>query len=78
VRLFATLLNYLCGARMACAERASRWRNWLLVSVVGSVGILGYFKYFHFFAESLAAVAEMVGIRLSPGMRATALPLGIS
>jgi len=53
VLLFATLLNYYCGARIACAETEGRRGNWLLVSVVGSVGVLAYFKYYHFFAENL-------------------------
>jgi alginate O-acetyltransferase complex protein AlgI len=71
-------VNYMCGARISRAERASTKRTWLLLSVVTSLTALGYFKYYNFFADSLVAVASAMGFGISIPMRQIILPLGIS
>lgn len=74
----STVVDYLCGARIAASERPGARKAWLTLSMVTNLGILGVFKYFNFFAENLIALAEVVGLHLNPVSLQVILPVGIS
>ena len=76
--LFATLVNYTCGAIIANAEDGASRRKWALAaSVVISLGMLGFFKYFMFAANNVNQLLGLFGARPFSVLAVT-LPVGIS
>lgn len=74
----SSLLDFWVGLRLEGTVSESRRRIWLMVSLTGNLGMLGFFKYYGFFAESLAALLEGWGMRISPMALNIVLPVGIS
>lgn len=76
--LFATLVNFLCGAFIA-APGSSKYRRKLalVTSVVVSLSALGFFKYFMFLETNLNYLFGWLGVDLLPILQIT-LPVGIS
>jgi alginate O-acetyltransferase complex protein AlgI len=88
--LFTTVLDYSAGRLIAHLrygggagrriDRDRRARDVLTVSILCNLGLLGFFKYYNFGAETIAALADRLGVAgtgLDAVMRVT-LPLGIS
>ena len=76
--LFSTLVDFGVGIGLG-ATRDPRRRRWLLAaSLATSLGLLGFFKYAGFFAASLARLASLFGVALSPLELGIVLPVGIS
>ena len=49
--LFSTIVDYCVGLGLGKAEKQTRRKFILLISILVNVGFLGYFKYFNFFLE---------------------------
>jgi alginate O-acetyltransferase complex protein AlgI len=75
--LLNTMVHYVVGRRIECAEGTAR-RAWLALGVAVTLGVLGYFKYAGFFVESLSGLLSAVGLNPSGFTQAVVLPLGIS
>ncbi len=76
--LLSTLVDWGVGLGLG-ATRDPRRRRWLVsASIVTSLGLLGFFKYAGFFAASLARLASLFGVTLSPLDLGIVLPVGIS
>ena len=76
--LISTIVDYLCGIKIAEARAPRRRRLLLATSVVTNLSILGLFKYFNFFAESLEAAFAAGGWSVDPLYLNIILPVGIS
>jgi D-alanyl-lipoteichoic acid acyltransferase DltB (MBOAT superfamily) len=73
--VFSTVLDFVCGARVARAATPGAKRAWLALSLAGNLGPLFYFKYGNFFLENVAFVA---GVDAEPFYLDVVIPLGIS
>ncbi len=73
--LFSTVLDFVCGPRIARANSVTRKKLWLAVSLLGNLGVLFYFKYGNFFLENVAFIA---GVDAEPFYLDVVIPLGIS
>lgn len=86
--LLSTLVDYVCGLRIAAAQRRAAatatgrtgrtGRAWLLLSVVTNLGLLGYFKYTGFLVEIVNDVAATLGFTTGLPTLRILLPIGIS
>ena len=76
--LFASLLDFLIGWKMA-ETRHPRHRRWLLgFTLATNLGLLGFFKYFNFFSDSLVVLLSGFGLDVSTSTLNIVLPVGIS
>ena len=88
--LFSTAVDYIAGLVIAAersgpagassSPRTRRARLALVLSLGSNLALLGFFKYYNFGADTLAAVAERMGLEgtgIDSALRVT-LPLGIS
>ena len=73
--MFSTLLDYVCGGRVAAAATKRVKRAYVATSLIGNLGVLVYFKYGDFFLENIAFIA---GVDASPFYLDLIIPLGIS
>ena len=76
--VFSTVLDYICGLRIAGANDSRRRKHWLAISMAGNLGVLGFFKYYNFFIDSLQAMISTAGMTMSVPVMNVILPLGIS
>ncbi|MFO1078531.1 MAG: MBOAT family protein [Planctomycetota bacterium] len=78
--LFSSVVDYLCGARIARARRLGTGaaRRWLVLSLVTNLGLLGWFKYANFGVESLRALLHAAGFAGDFAWVDVVLPVGIS
>ncbi|KPK65436.1 MAG: hypothetical protein AMK73_02940 [Planctomycetes bacterium SM23_32] len=76
--IFSSLLDFGVGIGLGRCEGRRVRKALLGLSLLGNLGLLGFFKYFNFFAENLSALADSVGLYLSPVTLRLALPVGIS
>ena len=74
----STVIDYLCGLKIAESSGAGRRRVYLLVSVVANLSILGFFKYFNFFSENLQGLLNAAGLQGWDARLHIVLPVGIS
>jgi len=74
--IFSTLLDYYVGIGMA--ERPSKRKLLLAVSMCGNLGLLGVFKYLDFFIENVSVALHTLGFGYSPALLGIFLPVGIS
>lgn len=76
----STLLDFVCGARIAATEDAAARKRWLGLSLVGNLGALGFFKYHDFFVEELALLLNVLGFAFTAEdhLLRLVLPAGIS
>lgn len=70
--VFSTLVNYLCGLKIAALPDGGRKKLCLTAGVLVSLGFLFYFKYAAFFIRTL------IGLGLPLTEREIRLPIGIS
>ena len=68
--------NYLLVGGMV--RPAARRKAWLVAALVLNFGILGVFKYFNFFAQNLAALLLLFGLKPDMPTLDIILPVGIS
>ena len=68
--------NYLFVGGMV--RPAARRKAWLVAALVLNFGILGVFKYFNFFAQNLAALLLLFGLKPDIPTLDIILPVGIS
>jgi len=86
--VLSTMVDYVCGLRIAAAQSRSRELDaspvpragtaWLSVSVVANLGLLGYFKYTGFLFEVIADIAALWGADAGLPALKLILPVGIS
>ena len=81
--LLSTVVDYACGRRLGAlptAERKTRGRGWLYLSLAVNLGLLGFFKYYDFFVGELVSSLGWVGMDIDPDryLLSLVLPVGIS
>jgi D-alanyl-lipoteichoic acid acyltransferase DltB (MBOAT superfamily) len=75
----ASLLNFICGERIAALVKQNQSpRAWLLGGVIVNVAVLGVFKYYNFFREGLAGLADLLGLSLHLPILELWAPVGLS
>ena len=76
--LFSTLVDYVCGARIADSPDERGRKGWLWVSLIANLGVLAYFKYTNFFIRSAVDFLELLGFEPHLRTLQILLPIGIS
>jgi D-alanyl-lipoteichoic acid acyltransferase DltB (MBOAT superfamily) len=76
--LFSTLVDYGVGIGLARAEKKSKRRALLWVSILVNLGFLGFFKYYNFFVENFIEAFRFFGQEIQPNTLDIILPVGIS
>jgi D-alanyl-lipoteichoic acid acyltransferase DltB (MBOAT superfamily) len=74
----STLIDYVCGLKIAASADAAIRKRFLAVSVICNLSFLGFFKYFNFFAETFQALLDGIGLTANPVLLNIILPVGIS
>lgn len=74
----STVVDFVCGMRIADAATQGSRRVWLWISMVSNLGLLGFFKYFNFFADSAGRVLALAGLQADWTLTSIILPVGIS
>jgi len=74
----STLVDWFVARWLYQAQRPSRRRLILLISLIVNLGLLGYFKYGGFLVENFGIVARAVGLDFHPARPDIILPIGIS
>ncbi len=74
----STVVDYICGLKIAAESRPRQRKAWLTLSVVSNLGILGFFKYFNFFAENVDRILNVMGMSADWPVTTILLPMGIS
>ena len=74
--LLISVIDYLCGARIASTDSDRLQRLWLAGSISSNLAILGYFKYANFFLANLNGLLRFTGHEV--GLLKMILPAGIS
>ncbi len=80
ILLFSTLVDYICGRKMATysdADKKKR-RPWLWISLLTNLGILFTFKYYVFASGAAEDLALMLGMNYAAPAFEFLLPMGIS
>lgn len=73
---FSTLVDYVCGLRMADRPQERRFLIW--TSLCSNLGLLFVFKYFEFFEASTIELLNTFGMQATPLTLDIVLPVGIS
>jgi D-alanyl-lipoteichoic acid acyltransferase DltB (MBOAT superfamily) len=73
-----TVMDWLCARWIERAERLSRRRLILVLSLISNLGMLSFFKYGNFFLENFVAAAHALGLDYRPAAPSIILPIGIS
>lgn len=76
--LFSSVVDYICGLRIASAKTGSARKNWLIVSLISNLGLLSVFKYYNFFVESFSDLLRAMGFTPNDLSLNIILPVGIS
>ena len=76
--VFSTLLDHVCGRRIAASDDPGTRRRWLLLSLTGNIGVLAFFKCYDFFIESSRVVLQAVGFDVPLETLGLVIPVGIS
>lgn len=76
--LFTTFISYAAGMIMDKYESKKIKKYALIVSSILCLSVLFFFKYFNFVSESIAKVAMLFGMPVSPLVLKVLLPVGIS
>ncbi|HSN29544.1 MAG TPA: MBOAT family O-acyltransferase [Kofleriaceae bacterium] len=74
----STLVDWFVARWLYRAQRPSRRRLILLVSLIVNLGLLGYFKYGGFLVENFGIAARAIGLDFHPARPDIVLPIGIS
>ena len=73
-----TSSTYIIGNKILNADKYSRKRNLLILSVTINLVVLSFFKYFNFFTGSFTAFLDILGWESNSLTLNLLLPLGIS
>jgi len=80
--LVSSLVDYFCALRVDRTRSpdlpAGERKLFLALSIITNLTILGFFKYYGFFADSLAELAQQIGLELHVPTWNIILPVGIS
>ena len=76
--LATCVANFYIGRAIECNDTRRRRKRWLLSAIVLNIGLLAIFKYFNFFADNLAVLLQMVGLKADIPTLRLILPIGIS
>jgi alginate O-acetyltransferase complex protein AlgI len=76
--LFTTFFDYWCAQWLEDETRPGRRKLFLAFSMIVNLGVLSVFKYFDFFADSLAHLLALFGMKPSFPILNVILPVGIS
>ena len=76
--LFSSLVDYSIGRALGKAEKTSKRKVLLWISICVNLGFLGFFKYYNFFIDSLVSSFTFFGSELSINTLNIILPVGIS
>ncbi|MCL2447864.1 MAG: hypothetical protein FWD17_02830, partial [Polyangiaceae bacterium] len=71
-------IDYFIGRALVRVQRPAARNALLLASITYYLGVLAVFKYWTFVAESFAALASSLGMRVHPTHLRLVLPFGIS
>jgi D-alanyl-lipoteichoic acid acyltransferase DltB (MBOAT superfamily) len=74
----STLVDYFSAIQIDKAEKISRRKMFLILSIVVNIGLLFIFKYFNFFSNSFGEIIKIFSIEFTPLELQVLLPLGIS
>jgi alginate O-acetyltransferase complex protein AlgI len=75
---FSSSVDWLTAYYIERANRPSRRKMLLLVTLVSNLSILGFFKYFNFFADTLVQGLQVFHIHASAPLLRIILPVGVS
>ncbi|MBN2083261.1 MBOAT family protein [bacterium] len=78
ILIASSLTFYGAGELIARASSASRARGWLAAGIAFNLLLLAVFKYYNFFIDSLAGLAEMLGLSQHLLVLEILFPVGIS
>lgn len=76
--MFSTFLDYYTGLRIGAAKKPATRKFWFWLSIIVNLGFLGVFKYYNFFAESMADMLSLFGVKADFWTLSVILPVGIS
>ena len=71
-------LDFAIGKKLGSTEDPKKRKLLLLASVTYYLGVLALFKYWNFGVDTVADVAKLLGVKVSPVHLRLALPFGIS
>lgn len=75
---FATIVNYLCGLKIASSENPSGKKLWVTIGISATLSQLFFFKYYNFFNESFQAIFGYFQMTYTVPALDILLPVGIS
>lgn len=73
-----TLISWLMSMAIERTRRAWLKRLCLAVTLIASLGVLFFYKYFNFLSGSVASLAALFGMEVSPLILDLVLPVGVS
>jgi alginate O-acetyltransferase complex protein AlgI len=73
-----TVIDYFVGILLGKAEKASRRKALIIVSIAANLSVLGLFKYYNFFIENFITALSWFGITADYLTLNIILPAGIS
>lgn len=76
--IISTLVDYYAAIRMGKAEKKSKKKKYLILSLFSNLGLLFGFKYFNFFNDSVREVFNLFNLMYDVPALKVLLPVGIS
>ena len=76
--LFSTLVDYTIGVQLSKAEKISKRKILLWMSILVNLGFLGFFKYYNFFLDNFKSAFTFFGSEINTNSLNIILPVGIS
>lgn len=70
--------NFFIAKAVARTDIQRQRKHWLLLAICLNIGLLAVFKYFNFFADNLAMLFSLFGVKLDVPTLHFILPIGIS
>ena len=74
----STMVDWIAGNMLQKAEKPSKRKLWLLLSLVVNLGFLAFFKYGDFLLENFTMLVNTFGMEFHPAKSDILLPMGIS
>lgn len=76
--LFSTIVDYYVGRKLLIAEKPSKRKVLLWISIFVNLGFLGFFKYYNFFLDNFITAFSFFGTEIKANTLNIILPVGIS
>ena len=76
--IFSSVVDFIVGGQIAKANKRSKQRSLLILSLTTNLGLLAYFKYANFFIDSFISSFNFLGGSLDSFTLNIILPVGIS